>query len=395
MSETILLHQANSIGPETMVYVYDPVSNMKGLLVVDTTAPGTAGGGVRMAPDLSAQEVFDLARAMTNKYAIMKFPRGGCKSGIWGDPGMPRDKKRNIMMAYGRAIRPYLESGIAGVATDLGTSNEDVEAIHEGAGIKRPGKRDLFTQDRDGEQLPTHFTGYGVVSAMKAAAQIAGLNFKGARLAIEGFGKVGFGAVRYGSKEGAKIIALSTIHGAIYNEDGLDAPKLLELRKQLGDECIKEYKDAKHIPSSEIYFLPVDILMPGARAYVISKHHAPKVQAKIIVSGANIPITAEAEEMIFKRGILSVPDFISNAGGIIGNWALRVGGDGDQALKSIHDLITKRTTEVLLEAREKRIMPKTVAENMSEQEIIEVRKQAKRLTLEETTKKIKGLLGIS
>lgn len=191
MSDKILLEKANEIGPEVMVYVYDPENGMKGLVVIDSTAAGTAGGGTRMVADLTADEVFALARAMTYKFAILGFPRGGCKGGIWGDPMMPKEQKKNIMKSFGKALRPYLESGILGLGTDMGVNDADVRNIYEGAGITRPGKRDLFSQICDGEPLGEHFTGFGVVCAMKAASKIAKRELKQARVAIEGFGKVG------------------------------------------------------------------------------------------------------------------------------------------------------------------------------------------------------------
>ena len=106
MSEKFLLEVADEIGPEAMVYIYDPETGMKGLLVVDQMVTGTAGGGTRMLPDVTAEEVYGLARAMTNKFAILDFPRGGCKAGIFGDPAMPKDKKKAVMVAFGRALKP-------------------------------------------------------------------------------------------------------------------------------------------------------------------------------------------------------------------------------------------------------------------------------------------------
>lgn len=191
-----------------------------------------------------------------------------------------------------------------------------------------------------------------------------------------------------------RVVAISTIHEAIYNKNGLDFQKLFELRRELGDECLKEYKDADHIPNRELYFLPVDILVPGARPWVLNENNAHKVQAKIISSGANIPITAEAEKIFFESGVLVVPDFISNAGGITGAWALRVGGDADQAFKAVENMIGRLSAEILLEAREKKVNPQTVALNRCKQYVIKTRKQEKKFSIQETEQKIREYLGI-
>lgn len=392
MSEKIIL-DADEIGPEAMVYVYDPESGMKGLLVIDQMATGTAGGGTRMLPDVTADEVFGLARAMTNKFAILDFPRGGCKAGIFGAPTIPKDKKKAVMMAFGRALRPYLESRKVSLATDMGVSGTDLAAIYEGVGIVPPGKG-LAGQEKDGEPLENHLTGFGVVVAMKAACEVAGINMKGATVAIQGFGKVGGGEMRYSAELGAKIVAVSNSSLTIYNKDGLDSKKLLEMRKQLGRRCLEEYKDAERLAPRDIYFLPVDIMSPGARPYVITKHNAHKVQAKVICSGANIPTTYEAEKIFFKRGILSVPDFIANAGGTIAAMVSYLGGNADQAFRAIDNLISKLTTEVLMEAREKNMDPYTIALDKCKQRVLKARAQTKKLSFQETMQEIKEGLGV-
>jgi glutamate dehydrogenase (NAD(P)+) len=392
MSEEILLQETDEIGPETMAYVYNAETGMKGLLVVDSMPTGTAGGGIRMLPDITADEIFGLARAMTNKFAILGLPRGGCKGGIWGDPMMPKEKKEGIMKAFGRALKPYLESRMVSLATDMGISSKDLEAVYEGAGIAAPGKG-LSSQEKNGEPLENHLTGFGVVVAMRTACEVAGMNMSTARVAIEGFGKVGGGALRYSAREGAKVVAISTIHEAIHNKDGLDTQQLFELRKRLGDKCLKEYKDAEHLPASNIYFLPVDILMPGARPFVLTQDNIHQVQAKILSSGSNIPITHEAEKIFFQKG-LSVPDFIANSGGTISAMVSYLGGNADQAFEAIEKLISRLTTEVLTEACEQHIDPYTVALDKCKRRVWEARAQDKKLTFQETMQEIKGRLGV-
>ena len=393
MSEKFLLEVADEIGPEAMVYVYDPETGMKGLLVVDQMVTGTAGGGTRMLPDVTAEEVYGLARAMTNKFAILGFPRGGCKAGIFGDPAMPKDKKKAVMEAFGRALKPYLGSRQVSLATDMGVGGDDVAAIYEGVGISAPGKG-LSGQEKDGEPLENYLTGFGVVSAIKMACEVAGINVKGATVAIEGFGKVGGGEIRYCDEHGAKIVAISNIFGGIYNEKGLDVKKLMVMRRELGQKALQEYQDAEQIAPEDLYFIQSDVMSPGARPHVITEENAHRVKAKIVCSGANIPTTPEAERIMFERGILSVPDFIANSGGTIASMGNYLGGNQDQAFKAIDLLISRLTREILTEALKRKKDPYTIAINICKDRVVKARAQTKKLTFEETMAKIKEQLGV-
>ncbi|UCD58368.1 MAG: Glu/Leu/Phe/Val dehydrogenase, partial [Candidatus Hydrogenedentota bacterium] len=306
----------DEIGPEKVVHVYDPVAEMRGVVVIDCTTLGRGtGGGIRMLPDITTNEIVRLARAMTYKFACLGVPVGGAKSGIWADPTIQGEQRQNLMRAFGRAVRPLIKANLS-FGADIGTEASDLAYVYEGAELRWE-SAGLLTEEKDGEPLENHVTGYGVAVAAKAACEFAGIDVNGATVAIEGFGKVGGGVARYITEMGARVVAISTINGTIYNEDGLDIKRLLEARKTSGDMAVQEYENAKHLKKEELFTLPVDILIPGARPYVIHKGNAGRVKARVISSIANIPITDEAEEMLFQRKIHVVPDFISNAGGTV------------------------------------------------------------------------------
>ena len=202
------------LGPQKVLHVYDPDTGMKGVVVVDTVSLAGAGGGTRMLPDITTGEIFQLARAMTHKYAILDFPVGGAKAGIWADPAIKGPRRNELMLSFGNAIKPLLSSGIV-MAADMGTDNDDVALFFEGAGLPQR-FTGLSTQKIDGEPLEDHVTGYGVVVAALAACKLAGINIKGVRVAVEGFGKVGGGVLRYITEAGAKVVALSTVEGLFF-----------------------------------------------------------------------------------------------------------------------------------------------------------------------------------
>ena len=384
---------ADELGPEKIVHVYDPLTGMKGVVVVDTTLIGGAGGGTRMLPDITTEEIFWLARAMTHKFAILDIPIGGAKSGIWADPsirGTPRDA---ILRAFGNAIRPLLTAGVV-VAADIGTDAKDVATIYEGADV--PSRfTGLSLQEKDGEPLEDHATGYGVVVAAKAACEFAGMELKGATVAIEGFGKVGGGVARYMGEAGAKVVAISTIYGTTYNEDGLDIDKLLGDRKKSGDRAVERYEDAQHTDREAVYFLPVDILIPGARPHVIDENNASRIQAKVISSIANVPITDEGEEILFKQGIYSVPDFISNSGGVVLGVVDILRGTADDVFRVLKELLGPLTHEILADADKVGVSPRSVAVRRTKDKMLRARtKKESALSMEESLKIAKQRLKI-
>ena len=361
----------DELGPEKIVHVYDPVTGMKGVIVVDTTSLGGAAGGTRMLPDITTEEIFWLARAMTHKFAILDIPIGGSKAGIWADPGMRGASREAGLKAFGSAVKSLIDSGVT-LGPDMGTDAADVFTIYEGAGI--PSRYSgLALQEKDGEPLEDHATGYGVVVAARAACEFAGIELKGTAVGIEGFGKVGGGVARYMDEAGAKVVAISTIYGTAYNQGGLNVKKLLAARKKSGDKAVQEYKDAQHTDRGALHFLPVDILVPGARPYVIDKSNARRVQAKIISSIANIPITDEAEEMLFQRGIYSVPDFISNAGGVVLGIVDVLQGTADDVFRALRELLGPLTHEILAAARQEKINPRSLAVKRTTKKILKAR----------------------
>lgn len=378
------MKMTDEFGPEKIVHVYDPEVGMKGVAVVHTTAFGRCAGGTRMAPDITTEEVVLLAKTMTYKYTIYGILVGGGKAGIWADPGIRGAQREAIFRAFGKALKPLFDAGVF-YGEDMGVDAHDVANMHEGAGLSS-GRSNLGQQLKDGEPLDNHATGYGLVVAAKAACEFAGMELKGATVAIEGFGKVGGGAARYMAEEGAKVVAISTIHGTAYNKDGLDIKKLLEARKESGDRAVEEYEDAQHIDRGMIYFLPVDILVPGARPYVIDKNNANRIQAKVISPAANIPATDEAIEILFQRGIHFIPDFVANIGGSVLPFTGRVGGTADDAFRSMRELVGPLTHEVLAGARKEGITPMSLAIRMAREKVLKIRAEKKVLSDDEWLK---------
>ena len=355
--------EGDDIGPELVVHWYDPELKVKGVMVVDSLALGMATGGTRMLPDITSKEIFMLARAMTYKKATMGVPVGGAKAGIWAEPDVKGPRREAIFRAFGRAIKPFFKANIVRYGEDMGVNHTDIEIVGQEAGYPPPPKTDFSRELKDGEPLENHFTGYGVVVSARVGCDYAGLDLSKVSVAIEGFGKVGGGAARYFVKSGAKLVALSTIRGAVYNEKGLDINRLFNLRKQYGDECVLKYEDAVSIKKEELFFLPVHILVPGGRPLVITEENVEKVKAKVISSGANIPITDGALEVLFRRGIHVIPDFIANSGGSTAGLSRRSGLTADQTFVAIDKVVGGNTREILEAASKEKINPTRLAKD--------------------------------
>jgi glutamate dehydrogenase (NAD(P)+) len=286
-------------------------SRVVGYLVIDSIIAGHAHGGVRLMPELDEEEISILARGMTLKFGFLGLPHGGAKAGVIGDPEASVEERLERLRVFGEAISPIMKNRIYIPATDMGTNVSDVRHMAESAGI--PVKKRDFTVERSG-----YYTALTVFTGIKQAAKHLGIGISGCSVAIEGFGKVGTALAGMLNDARARIVAVSTSRGAIYNPKGLDMMRLIPLAAEAGSRAVDTYDDAEHITLSSLLELPVDILCPCASINTINAENAGRISARIICPGANHPVTSDAEEILFKRGILSVPYFMANCGGVLG-----------------------------------------------------------------------------
>ncbi|HKA52737.1 MAG TPA: Glu/Leu/Phe/Val dehydrogenase dimerization domain-containing protein [Candidatus Binatia bacterium] len=335
-------------GPERMFSFYDPPTQMRAVIVIDTTAFGISAGGVRMLPDLSLTEMIRLARAMTYKYLMLDVRCGGAKAGVWYDPA--RHDRQAVLTAFLTALRPFFEKRLYLPGADMGTSEADFQPLRDrGSGGHYSGLR---SQLFEGLPIEDQLTGFGVVEAARTAAEFFAVPFSGARVAIEGFGKVGGGAARFFARAGARVVAVSTLAGTRFDPQGVDVDRLLALRQAYGDDAVCHYPQGKLLPRDRLFTLPADILIPGARPDAIHGKNVGRVQAKLVVPGANIPFTRAVANQLSGRGVGVVPDFVSNGGGVLAALADIEGLDVAGAFRSVRERIGANTALVLRHSRE-------------------------------------------
>lgn len=284
-------------------------------------AVGPYKGGVRFHPNVNLDEVKALSIWMTIKCCVAGIPYGGGKGGITLDPrDYSETELERIARAYSEAISPLIGEKIDIPAPDVNTNGKImswmVDAYENVVKKSAPGVFTGKPVEFGGSLARTEATGYGVNFAAVQALEKLGKDVKGATYAIQGFGNVGYHTGYYAHKAGAKIVAVSTVDVAIYNENGLDMEALFKEFQEKGF-ITNEAGYGKEISNAELLALDVDVLAPCALENQLTSENAGKVRAKIVVEGANGPTTPEADAILRQNGVLVVPDILANCGGVV------------------------------------------------------------------------------
>jgi glutamate dehydrogenase (NAD(P)+) len=325
----------------------DEEVGLDAVVVIDHDLFPVSAGGTRMLPDVDVDEIARLARAMTWKFGVCRQPYAGAKAGIRYD-GPDRVA---ILRAYRLALEPLQDVFLTG--PDMGTDPSDF--LTEGIA-----DLPLWARSHEGLGMDDLATGHGVKAAAEAALARLGRSLEGATIAIEGFGKVGAGTARACARAGAVVVGVSTVHGLLADPDGLDSEELFELRKQFGDRFVQHGHRAAR-PREELFDLDADVLVPGARPDSVTVDVAKRLRCAVVSPGANAPYAAGAVDALHARGIVAVPDFISNSGGV--HLYESVGQDEkpEEALATIERLVGESVGRNLERSAEAGLTPMAAA----------------------------------
>jgi glutamate dehydrogenase (NAD(P)+) len=290
------------------------LQSVRGFIVFDVPDAAVSAGGTRLAPDVTVAEVALLARAMTYKYAALGARVGGAKAGVVGNP-RDRAARAALMARYCAEIQPMVAGGRFLTGPDMGTFEEDFAPLR----VERaaPGVMSAVVDDVPFEDL---LTGYGVALAGETALRAtSGGDWHGRSAAIEGFGKVGGGVAREVTRRGGRVVAVSTVAGSIADPSGLDIDRLLGLRSSHGDDCVVHYGRPIGSPA-DLFGADADVIVPGARPGVISSRVARSLArtVRVVAPAANVPYTRGGAEVLRGRDIAALPDFVCNAGAVLG-----------------------------------------------------------------------------
>jgi glutamate dehydrogenase (NAD(P)+) len=351
---------ADELGPAKIIHVYEPAVSLKAVLVIDNVAKGPSIGGIRMAEDVSTEECFRLARAMTFKNAAAGLPHGGGKIVVYGDPKMVKAEKEKILRALASSLRNE-EDYI--FAPDMGTDEECMAWIRDEVGrvVGLPRELGGIPLDEVGA------TGWGLSHVTDVALQFCDFEIAGARVVIQGFGAVGKNAALFLRDRGAVLVATCDTGGAVYNAAGLDIEALMALKAQ--GRSVAEFSGGKTIENDALLDIACDIWIPAARPDVIHDDNVGRLNTRLVIEGANIPITLDAEIKLHERGILCVPDFIANAGGVICAAMEYRGSNRTAVFQTIEEKLRHNTRMVLDRMKNESVLPRQAAVELATERV--------------------------
>jgi glutamate dehydrogenase/leucine dehydrogenase len=328
-------------------------SRLLGFVSVDSTVQGRARGGLRIAADLSEEEIRSDSRAMTLKYGLLGLPQGGAKAGIVGNGEAPASEKRRLLLEFARAAGPLLLDRRYIPDADLGTKAGDIRWMMEQIGA-RVAPRD-WRENRSG-----HYTARSCVASAQALLERRGRSLQGCRVAIEGFGQVGSALARLLAQRGAIVAAISTSHGALHRAAGLDVEPLIARADRLGGRLVEG--ESGRIEREALLELPVDLLFPCARFHSIHSGNVGRVAAQAICAGANSPVSPPAERALAERGVTFPPDFVTNCGGVLGGTLEFAGMPFDRIGVFVERQLTGRVGDLLDRSERLGVTPRSLAE---------------------------------
>ena len=299
--------------------------HLVGWRVHHNTTRGPAKGGIRYHPGVTRDEVVALAIGMSLKTALMNLPLGGAKGGIAIDPKtMTSGELERITRRYVSELIPFLGPDKDVPAPDVGTNAQVMAWVLDqysaSVGHIVPGVVTGKPIELGGSLGRESATGRGAVEAAALAGEKIGMPLSGSRIAIQGYGQVGAWAARLAQARGAKIVGLADVGGAIHNANGIDLAmvdhKLREGAKSVVETGAGDVIGKGLDGATKVFFVDCDIVMPCALGDAVDEHIASQIKAKLIVEGANGPLTPKADEVMQDRGIVVVPDVYANAGGV-------------------------------------------------------------------------------
>jgi len=294
-----------------------------GCRVQHNDAKGPFKGGIRYHPNVSLGEVTALAMWMTWKCAVVDIPYGGAKGGVCCNPkkmstGELERMTRRYTTLILDVVGPYRDVPAPDVYTDAQTMAWMMDTYSQFKGYSVPECVTGKPISIGGSEGREEATSLGVAICAREAAKHFGITFKGATVAVQGYGSVGWNVAKIAHDMGCKIVAVSDSAGGICCSEGLNPRHIYEHKSKTGS--VINYKGCKNITNEEVLETKCDILIPAALENQITKANADKIKAKIVVEGANGPTTPEADKVLHEKGTILVPDILANSGGVTASY---------------------------------------------------------------------------
>jgi glutamate dehydrogenase (NAD(P)+) len=351
-----------------------------GYRVVHNIARGPSKGGIRYHPDVTLDEVKALAMWMTWKCALAGIPFGGAKGGVVCSPKeMSQIELQRMTRRFTSEIINQIGPEVDIPAPDVGTDGRimawifDTYSMNKGHSVLGvvTGKPLTIGGSLGREEA----TARGALYCIRDAVQKQDVSLADQRVAVQGFGNVGSYLAKFLAEDGATVVAISDSRTALYNPNGVDVPAAFAHKRDTG--LLEGLKGAELITNDELLLLDCDILAPCALEQVITEENAAQVKAKLVVEGANGPITPPADEILHEKGVTILPDILANAGGVIVSYFEWVQGLQEYFWKEaevnakLNDIITRSFDETWATAQSRNVDMRTAAYGLAVQRVAE------------------------
>lgn len=363
----------NEWGPTNIIQIYDPDINMQGILVLDNTCLGPACGGIKISPIITPHQIFLSARKMTLSCALVNVNFGGAAAGIRANP-FEVDKK-SFIKSFARGVSPYVPDQYI-AAPNMNVGQDEMAAFVEEVGDRRGacGK----PEDMGGIPHELGVIGFGmgvIIDEIIEAAHFSSdlpSDISEAKIAIQGFENIGCTIAKYLANQGAKIVAISDDWCSICDSRGIDINKVLKYSSATAEKhSLRHCKDAKVLAKEDIIKVDCNIFVPTTGNCVLTEENIRLLKSKCVVEGVNNPITAIADQMLHKKGILVLPDILTIAGGVISSYAEYNGNSSEMAFSLIESNIRETTNHVVQQSLNSDIALRRVAKEMAKERILQ------------------------
>ncbi|MCF8042413.1 MAG: Glu/Leu/Phe/Val dehydrogenase [Desulfarculaceae bacterium] len=343
---------------------------LTGYRVQHNTLRGPGKGGIRFHPQVDLDEVRALAGWMTWKCAVVDIPFGGAKGGVTCDPTtMSLAEKERLTRRYIWEISPIIGPEQDIPAPDVNTDAQVMAWVVDTYSVFKSYTCNSVVTGKPlsigGSLGRLKATSQGCAYVLAEAAREVGLNLDGCRVVVQGMGNVGYHAAEILHHAGAVVVGMSNVQGGLYNPGGLDPRRVLEHFQVTGD--ITTYPEAQAVTNQELLELPCEVLIPAALEGQIGRGNAERVQAKIIVEGANGPTSPFADDILYDKGVFVVPDILANAGGVTVSYfewvqnLQKLFWTEDDVNRKLRDILARSFGEVHAVARQEKINMRTAA----------------------------------
>jgi glutamate dehydrogenase (NAD(P)+) len=351
-----------------------------GYRVAHNIARGPSKGGIRYHPDVTLDEIKALAMLMTWKCALAGIPFGGAKGGIVCDPKKMSDRElQGMTRRFTTEIINEIGPEVDIPAPDVGTDGRvmawifDTYSMNKGHSVLGvvTGKPLAIGGSLGREEA----TARGALYCIRDAVAKQHRSLTDMRVVVQGFGNVGSFLAKFLAEDGATVIAISDSRGGLYNPKGIDIQAALAHKRETG--ALTGLKGAEEITNEELLLLDCDVLAPCALEQVITEENASQVKAKIILEGANGPLTPRADSILEEKGVLIIPDILANAGGVIVSYFEWVQGLQEYFWKEaevnakLNDIITKAFDETWATMESRGVAMRTASYGLAVQRVAE------------------------